>query len=68
MTNEMNISTFEMDIKYEDTLVPLVESITGRQGQDAFEHLVVACIENFLEPQDVIDALHSVQVKAQGLQ
>ena len=48
------------EVNYKEELVPFIESITGLKGQDAIEHFIVACYENFIaEPQEVLDTLQT---------
>jgi hypothetical protein len=49
------------------TLKALVMSITGQDKfHEAVEQISDAAVENFLDPQEVINALHEVQKKVQG--
>lgn len=57
-------SVIVKDLQVEETLIPLIEAATGRVGPDALEHFVFACVENFLDPQPILDAIYAAK-KAQ---
>jgi len=59
-------AVFTKDIQVEDDLMPLIESLTGRQGQDALEYFVIGCLENFLDAQLVLNAMYIAKKTQQG--
>jgi hypothetical protein len=66
MSKIIGTSTISKDISLDSTLMPLIEQITGKSQQEALEHFVIACYENFLDPQPILDAMFEAKKLQQG--
>jgi hypothetical protein len=55
----MKSERFTFDFEFEDSIIPVIESITGLKGQDAVEHFCTACIMNNVDTQQVLNTLRS---------